>query len=92
MNIEELKQKLISEHFPIVYEWSDDPNTVYDEHSHKGRVVFYVTKGSVAFSGGIQKTISVGERIDVPVGVVHTALVGPEGCDYVVGQDIEGDA
>ena len=92
MNIQELKQKLVLENFPIIYEWSDEPNTVYEKHFHKGRVVFYVTRGSVTFSGGIQKTVSTGERIDVPIGVIHTALVSPEGCDYVVGQDIEGDA
>lgn len=92
MNIQTLKEQLKSENFPIVYEWSDAPGTAYLEHSHRGRVVFYVTKGSLTFFGGIEKTLFKGDRIDVPIGVVHSALVGPEGCDYVVGQDIEGDA
>lgn len=92
MNNQDLKNKLTSEGFPIVYEWTDAPDTVYDDHAHQGRVVFYVTRGSVTFDGGITQTVSAGERINVPVGVHHTAIVGPEGCDYVVGQEIEGDA
>ena len=92
MNKEELKQKLSDQGFPIVYEWTDEPRVVYEEHSHKGRVAFYVTKGSVTFSGGIEKTVKEGEYIEVPIGVKHTALVGDEGCEYIVGQEIEGDA
>jgi quercetin dioxygenase-like cupin family protein len=91
MNKEKLKQQLISEGFPEVYEWKDEAGTEYPEHAHKGRVALYITKGSITFYGGIEKTISVGERFDVPVGVVHSAIVGPEGCEYVVGEEIEGD-
>lgn len=86
MNKEELKQKLTGQGFPIIYEWIDEPGTVYEEHEHKGRVAFYVTKGSVTFSGGIEKTLGPGEFIEVPIGVKHTALVGEDGCEYVVGE------
>ncbi|MEI6400021.1 MAG: cupin domain-containing protein [bacterium] len=92
MDKELLKQNLTDQGFLIVYEWTDEPGTVYEEHSHKGRVAFYVTKGSLIFSGGIEQTLGPGEFIEVPVGVKHTALVGNEGCEYVVGQEIEGDA
>lgn len=80
------------ENFPIIYEWYDEPNTEYDEHQHKGKVSFYVLEGSVTFTSGINKTVSQYQRIDVPIGVKHTATVGPEGCRYIVGQEIEGDA
>ncbi len=92
MNNEDLKNKLTAEGFPIVYEWTDAPGTVYEDHAHQGHVSFYVTRGSVTFSGGINQTVSAGERIDVPVGVHHTAVVGSEGCEYVVGGEVEGDA
>lgn len=92
MNNQDLKKILSSEGFPIVYEWTDAPGTTYDDHCHQGKVSFYVTKGSVTFFGGIQQTVSAGERINVPVGVHHTAVVGPDGCEYVVGQEVEGDA
>lgn len=83
---------LEDEGFPIVYEWKDDPHTKYENHSHKGKVSFFVVEGEVTFSGGIQKTVKKNERINVPVGVEHTAIVGSGGCTYVVGQEIEGDA
>ena len=93
MNIDDLKKKLTAQGFPIVYDWTDAPNTAYSEHQHIGKVSFYVTRGSVIFDfSGEKKIISAGEYIDVPVQTKHTALVSPEGCDYVVGQEIEGDA
>jgi quercetin dioxygenase-like cupin family protein len=92
ITIEQAKEQLQKEGFPIIYEWKDEPATVYEKHYHKGRVSFYVIDGSVTFSGGIEKTISKGERVDVPIGVEHSAIVGENGCFYIVGQDIEGDA
>ncbi|GEM_PF-452262 len=80
------------ENFPIIYEWYDKPNTEYPEHQHEGKVSLYVLDGSVAFTGGINETVSQYQRLDVPVGVKHTALVGSEGCRYIVGQEIENDA
>ena len=89
---EYLKKVLETEGFPIVYEWTDAPSTDYAEHAHQGKVTFFVTKGSLELFGGIQKKLVAGERFDVPVGVLHTAKVGSEGCAYVVGQEIAGIA
>ncbi len=91
LKINFLKKILETEGFPIVYEWHDKPGTVYENHTHQGKVSFYVIEGSVSFSGGIQKVVSTGERFDVPVGIEHGAKVGENGCQYVVGQEIEGD-
>ncbi len=49
-------------------------------------------KGSVTFSGGINQTVHVGERCDVPIGIPHSAIVGEGGCDWIVGEEIEGDS
>lgn len=87
-----LKKNLETEGFPIVYDWYDEPGTKYPPHKHQGKVSFYVLDGSVTFSGGIQQTVSKGERIDVPPNVEHSAAVGDKGCRYVVGQEIENDA
>lgn len=87
-----LKQILIDEGFTHVYEWKDAPHTFYEAHKHKGKVSLFVINGSVTFSGGIEKTVSQGERFDVPVEVEHTAQVGNLGCEYIVGEEIEGDS
>lgn len=93
MNKEELMQKLRDEGFPHIYEWHDEPGTVYPEHSHKGKVSFYVLEGSILMNiDGIHTIIRKGERLDVPVGHSHTAKVGTEGCTFIVGEEIEGDS
>jgi quercetin dioxygenase-like cupin family protein len=78
--------------FPHVYTWVDEPFTEYPEHAHKGNVSLFITHGSVTFFGSIEKTLKAGDRFDVPVGVLHTAKVGSDGCEYIVGEEIEGDS
>lgn len=89
---EQLIEQFKSEGFVHVFLWHDEPNTKYEEHAHKGKTAFYITKGSVTFTSGFDKTFKEGERFDVPPGVLHTAIVGPEGCDWVVAEEIEGDS
>jgi quercetin dioxygenase-like cupin family protein len=93
MNEEILEQ--FKKEFPHVYEWKDEPGKIYKEHSHKGKVSLYVTAGQVDFffpKTQEHKSISEGERFDVPPGIAHTAKVGNEGCSYIVGEMIEGDS
>lgn len=88
-------QKILKdEGFKNVYTWHDDSGTKYPKHSHKDKVTIIITSGSVTFyfSDGSTKKISKNERFDVPVNTEHEAIVGPEGCDYVVGEMIEGDS
>jgi hypothetical protein len=35
---------------------------------------------------GVSKTYSSGDRCDVPANAVHSALMGPEGCRYLIGE------
>jgi quercetin dioxygenase-like cupin family protein len=76
-----------------IYEWQDAPGTVYPTHAHKGKVTIFVTDGSVLFDfNGEKKEIKVSERFDVPTGVSHSAVVGPRGAIYIVGEEIDGDS
>lgn len=82
-----------AEGFASVYEWSDPAGTVYPEHAHRGRVSLFVTDGSVTFTmNGTERTIVANGRFDVPVGTPHSAVVGPQGWNVVVGEEIPGDA
>ena len=49
-----------------------------------------MTDGSITidFEGTI-KVLQVGDRLDVPVGVLHTATVGDRGWVVVVGEEFE---
>ncbi len=86
-------QTLENEGFASVYEWQDAAGTVYEEHSHEGKVSIMVTDGSITFSlNGKGKEIVAGQRFDVPVGMPHSAIVGPQGWIGIVGEEIEGDS
>ena len=89
-----LVNKLKAEGFSHVFEWVDGPNTEYPPHSHKGRVSFYIKEGCVTLNFGMGNGIMLckGERCDVIPGKQHSAKVGPQGCSWVVGEEIEGDA
>jgi quercetin dioxygenase-like cupin family protein len=86
-------KKFEDDGFASVYEWQDGPGTIYEEHAHKGRVSLFLTDGSITFDfSGEKKEVKAGERFDVPVGVPHSAVVGPQGWVVVVAEEIEGDS
>lgn len=85
--------QLEKEGFLHIYEWQDAPGTVYPTHAHVGKVTIFVTDGSVLFDlNGEKKEIKAPARFDVPVGVNHSTVVGPQGAIYIVGEEIEGDS
>ncbi len=93
MTKDQIKQKLIDEGFVHIYEWKDEGGKSYASHAHKGKVVLYIIQGSIEFTFGDSKQlVHTGDRFDVPPGGVHTAIVGPDGCEYIVGEMIEGDS
>jgi mannose-6-phosphate isomerase-like protein (cupin superfamily) len=85
---------LKSEGFAHIYEWHDEPDIKYPSHAHKGNVTLCIERGEVTFhfSDDTIHVVKAGERFDVPVGLEHTAVVGSDGCEYVVGEMIEGDS
>ncbi len=76
-----------------IYEWRDAPGTEYAAHAHKGRVSFFIAEGEIEMNiDGKITMVKAGDRMDVPVGVSHTAKVGDDGCVFIVGEEIEGDS
>jgi quercetin dioxygenase-like cupin family protein len=64
------------------YRWSNGPGDVYAAHTHPFHKVIYVVKGSITFgfSGdGGQAVLQAGDRLELPAGTAHDAVVGPEG-------------
>ena len=93
----ELSEKCIAifekEGFPFVYEWTDAPNTIYEEHKHQDKVSLFVTDGSIEMNvAGEIILLTLGKRYDVPPHTKHSAVVGPDGCNFVVGEMIDGDS
>jgi quercetin dioxygenase-like cupin family protein len=93
MNKQECRDVLRVEEFPVIYEWKDEPGKIYELHHHEGKVSMFITKGSIEFDfNGEKRLIQAGERIDIAPNTEHSATVGPEGCEYIVGQISEDDA
>jgi len=64
------------------YQWSNGPNDVYSAHSHSYDKVIYVVRGSITFGLpelGQQLTLKAGDRLDLPAGTAHDAVVGSQG-------------
>ena len=62
--------------------WSNGPGDVYAAHTHDFNKVIYVVRGSITFglpAGGERLTLRAGDRLDLPAGVVHDAVVGDAG-------------
>ena len=86
-------QILEKEGFLYVYEWSDKPGTVYQEHTHQDKVTIFVTEGSIEVTiKGLVQALKAGDRLNIPPLIPHSAVVGPEGCQYVVGEMVDGDS
>ncbi len=63
------------------YRWTNDPGELYRTHRHAYRKVLYVARGSIRFElhpGGLID-LRAGDRLDLPAGVEHSAVVGPDG-------------
>jgi len=64
------------------YRWSNAPGDVYAAHSHNYHKVIYVVRGSITFGlpdQGRQIELNAGDRLELPSGVAHDAVVGAGG-------------
>ena len=64
------------------YVWSNAPGDVYGAHSHAYHKVIYVIRGSITFGLpdlGDKVTLIRGDRLELPAGITHNAVVGHEG-------------
>ena len=70
-----------------VYSWSNGPGDRYAEHEHAFTKVLYCTRGSIDFRTP-DRTISLaaGDRMVLPAGTKHSAVVGPQGCTCIEGK------
>jgi uncharacterized protein YjlB len=75
-------ERILSEEGLSPYAWSNGPHDMYSMHTHSYNKVIYVVKGSITFGLpelGKKLTLKAGDRLDLPAGVVHDAVVGAEG-------------
>lgn len=71
------------------YDWSNGPGDFYPAHVHAFDKVLFVVRGSITWllpetNEAIET--HAGDRIDLPRGTIHAALVGPDGVTCLEGQ------
>lgn len=60
--------------------WSNGPGDRYAAHSHSYHKVLYCVSGSIIFNvENTEVSLSPGDRLEIPPGTTHSAVVGPEG-------------
>jgi quercetin dioxygenase-like cupin family protein len=78
---EELRADLEEQQLKV-YRWSNAPEDVYTSHTHGYHKVLCVVKGNIRFDLPTRHeafTLKDGDRLDLPAGLRHSAVVGNEG-------------
>ena len=71
------------------YSWSNGPGDRYAAHSHAYEKVLYCVGGAITFvleSEGRELELKSGDRMVLPAGTVHSAVVGLGGCSCIEGR------
>jgi quercetin dioxygenase-like cupin family protein len=86
--LEDLMDRLRSEATGC-YSWSNGPGDRYAAHSHGYEKVLYCVDGSITFvleAEDRRLLLRPGDRMVLPAGAVHSAVVGPHGCMCIEGR------
>jgi quercetin dioxygenase-like cupin family protein len=71
------------------YSWSNGPHDRYGAHSHPYEKVLYCVDGSITFLLEQEEKrveLKAGDRMVLPAGTPHSAVVGPHGCTCIEGR------
>jgi mannose-6-phosphate isomerase-like protein (cupin superfamily) len=71
------------------YSWSNGAGDRYAPHSHVYEKVLYCVDGSITFvleQEGKHLVLNAGDRMVLPSGTVHSAVVGDQGCTCIEGR------
>jgi quercetin dioxygenase-like cupin family protein len=81
----EINQRLVDEGFEVS-RWRDEADARYEAHAHDHDESLWVIEGEIVFGiGGREYPLGPGDRLMLPAGTVHTARVGRQGADYLIG-------
>ena len=66
--------------------WTSAAHDLFGQHSHAQHKVLHCLRGSIVFTiveSGAAIELAPGDRLDLPAGVEHSAIVGAYGCECV---------
>lgn len=86
MNEGEIIKKLKKE-FKEVYIWEDKPNIIYKKHSHSYKTKLLIVNGNMIIKKeGKEIDIKSGDSIIINRNELHEAIIGSNGCKYIVAE------
>ena len=87
VTVNDIRRVLQSEGYEDVYDWYDSPEFEYHDHAHQGDSAIWVMSGSMDIGLPDEHIrLTAGQRYTIPATIIHNALMGPEGCQYVTGE------
>lgn len=79
MTRDEIRRRLMDE-ARDVYDWSNGPGAAYGWHSHPYTKILYCLEGSIVFVTAERRIpLAAGDRLELPAGTSHSAVVGERG-------------
>jgi quercetin dioxygenase-like cupin family protein len=75
-------RRRLSDEGLAAYGWANNPGDNYAAHSHSYNKVIYVVSGEITFDlpdQARQVALEAGDRLYLPRGTRHSAVVGPSG-------------
>ncbi len=73
--------------------WGNGPYDRYPAHEHGYDKVIVVASGSIRFGlpvSGDGQDLAIGDRLELPAGTVHDAVVGPDGVSCLEAHLVPG--
>ena len=87
INPDTIKQSLKEKGYTTIYEFDDVAEENFPDHSHEGDQLMTIIKGSMEVDmDGEHHILNSGDELFFLFKQIHSATMGPQGCEYLVGE------
>jgi quercetin dioxygenase-like cupin family protein len=87
----QLRERLAVDGYQAV-QWSSEPGQAYVPHAHIYPELLWLLTGSLTVILTAERRLlelGPGDRLEMPPGMLHALLVGPDGADYLIATHLE---
>jgi quercetin dioxygenase-like cupin family protein len=87
----QLREQLAADGYQAV-KWSSEPGQAYMPHAHIYPELLWLLTGSITVILTAERRLLVlgpGDRLEMPPGMLHALLVGPDGADYLIATHLD---
>ena len=87
----QLREQLTAGGYQAV-KWTSEPGQAYMPHAHIYPELLWVLTGSITVILTAERRLlelGPGDRLEMPAGMLHALLIGPDGADYLIATHLE---